>query len=254
MPTIVDNAICIRRWEFSETSQTVSLFTRVHGVIRGLAKGARREKGAFSGGFDPLTQGQIVAIVKPGGELATLTEWTLQETCRHIRQSLEANRAALYMADLVHHMVTDHDPHEALFDDFVLAIDALREPEKREIALLRFQWRLLEETGYRPQLDQDVETGRVVTDETQTLAFSARAGGLVEDTGASDRWRVRRETIEALKSIAAGETSQSPPVEVLARGNRLLAAYLREMMGTEPATMRWRFGVLGVPGGDSQVR
>ncbi|MCH7602254.1 MAG: recombination protein O N-terminal domain-containing protein, partial [Planctomycetes bacterium] len=62
MPTISDYAICIRRWDFSETSQTVSLFTRESGIIRGLAKGAKREKGNFSGGFDLLTLGQVVAI------------------------------------------------------------------------------------------------------------------------------------------------------------------------------------------------
>ena len=42
MPTITDNAICIRRWDYSETSQTVSLLLRNHGVIRGLVKGAKR--------------------------------------------------------------------------------------------------------------------------------------------------------------------------------------------------------------------
>ena len=49
MHTLKDTAICIRRWDFSETSQTVSLLTREHGILRGLAKGAKREKGTFSG-------------------------------------------------------------------------------------------------------------------------------------------------------------------------------------------------------------
>src|SRR5690606_40070296 len=79
MPTITDNAVCIRRWDFSETSQTVSLFTREHGILRGIAKGAKREKGNFSGGLDILTRGEVVAILKPGRELATLTAWQLQE-------------------------------------------------------------------------------------------------------------------------------------------------------------------------------
>ncbi|MCH7601829.1 MAG: recombination protein O N-terminal domain-containing protein, partial [Planctomycetes bacterium] len=42
MPKIAYYAICIRRWDFSETSQTVSLFTSEAGIIRGLAKGAKR--------------------------------------------------------------------------------------------------------------------------------------------------------------------------------------------------------------------
>ena len=44
MQTIEDNAFCLRRWDFSETSQTASLLTRDHGVLRGLAKGAKRPK------------------------------------------------------------------------------------------------------------------------------------------------------------------------------------------------------------------
>ena len=90
MPTIRDEAICIRHWDFSETSQTVSLLLRDHGVLRGLAKGARRERGSFSGGFDLFTRGEIVAIVKPGRELATLTEWTLLETFPVLRREAPA--------------------------------------------------------------------------------------------------------------------------------------------------------------------
>ena len=126
MPTISDYAICIRRWDFSETSQTVSLFTRESGIIRGLAKGAKREKGKFSGGFDLLTLGQVVAIVKPGRDLATLTEWDLQETNRHLRANLKVNKTALYIADLIHHMLTDHDPHQALFDQLRGTLDQMR--------------------------------------------------------------------------------------------------------------------------------
>src|SRR6187397_1062720 len=104
MSTITDEAVCIRRWDYSETSQTVSLFTAGHGIIRGLAKGAKREKGKFSGGIDLLSRGQVVAIVKTGRELSTLTEWDLLQTYWPLRENLAANRAGHYMADLIHHM------------------------------------------------------------------------------------------------------------------------------------------------------
>ena len=111
MPTIRDEAICVRHWDFSETSQTVSLFLREHGLLRGLAKGARRERGAFSGGFDLFTRGEIVAIVKPGRELATLTEWTLLETFPVLRKSAPANRMAWYLADLIGRFLHQPEPH-----------------------------------------------------------------------------------------------------------------------------------------------
>ncbi|MHC4946764.1 MAG: DNA repair protein RecO [Planctomycetota bacterium] len=244
MPTLTDDAVCLRRWDFSETSQTVSLFGREHGVLRGLAKGAKRPHSRFSGGFDILTRGQVVAIVKPGRDLANLTEWNLVEVYRAVRERLEANRAGLYMADAVHHMLREHDPHPELFDVFVAALGELAVPGGAAPALLGFQWALLLASGYRPELDRDAATGAALPAAGATLAFSPGDGGVAADTGEPGRWRVRRATVDLLRRVAAGEPAGSAAAEVVERANRLLAAYLRELLGQEPAAMRWMFGPL----------
>ncbi len=245
MPTITDNAVCIRRWDFSETSQTVSLFTREHGILRGIAKGAKREKGNFSGGLDILTRGEVVAILKPGRELATLTAWQLQEIYPALRTSLQANRVGLYMADLIHHMLIDHDPHPRLYDAFVDALGAIQHPGSIDAALLRLQWAVLEETGYKPELHRDAQTGAALPPNAATWAFSARAGGVVADEPADDRWRVRRETIELLRRVAEGDIpADDADGESIRRANRLLAAYFREIIGSELPAMRWAFSEL----------
>ena len=244
MPTVTDNAICIRRWDYSETSQTVSLFVRGHGIIRGLVKGAKRSTGRFSGGIDLLHHGQVVAIVKPSTDLATITEWHLLEVFGALRRNLEANRAALYMADLIHHMQIEHDPHPRLFDALREALGRLEDTARIGAALLCFQWTLLCETGYRPELDRDAETGAALPD-SPTLAFSASAGGVVADTGGRDRWRVRRQTIELIRGVARGEDAKDADHEQVARANRLFAAYVRDLLGAEPKAMRWAFPDLG---------
>jgi DNA repair protein RecO (recombination protein O) len=245
VPTISDTAICLRRWDFSETSQTVSLFTREHGMIRGLAKGAKRPKGKFSGGIDVLTRGQVVAIVKPGRDLATITEWQLQETFRVVRQRIAANRSGLYIADLVHHMLTDGDPHPRLFDALCAALDRLAEPDRTGVAVLALQWTLLEETGYRPELDHDASSGAVLPDDAPSLGFSPRAGGIVADAEAPGVWGVRRSTVELLRRLASTEPIDDAEPRAIDRANRLLAAYFRELIGRELATMRWAFSDLG---------
>lgn len=241
MPTVTDNAICIRRWDYSETSQTVSLFLRNHGIVRGIVKGAKRAGGGFDGGIDLLTHGQVVAIVKPSRDLATVTAWHVLEIFRPLRENISANRAGLYMADLVHHMLTDHDPHPRLFDAFRDALANLDRADRHGQTLLAWTWVLLCETGYRPQLDRDAETGGPLPSQTPTLAFSASAGGVVADTGGTDRWRVRRETVDLLRQVAAGQAPDTAPD----RANRLLAFYIREVLGREPNAMRWVFPGLG---------
>ena len=241
MPSICDTAVCLRRWDFSETSQTVSLFSREHGLLRGLAKGSKRERGKFSGGFDVLTRGQILAIVKPGRDLATLTEWTLQETYRALRERLDANRAALYMVDLAHHLLTDHDPHPALFDALTQSLRDLADPARVPSTLLGFQWSLLEETGYQPAVDRDAETGETIPSDQPVLAFSPAAGGLVVDPDAAGAWRTRRATVEVLQRLARGEPHDDAPRDAVERANRLLAAYCRHVAGRDIPAMRWAF-------------
>lgn len=241
MPTITDIAVCIRRWDFSETSQTVSLFTRDQGILRGIAKGAKREKGNFSGGVDVLTLGQVVAIVKPGRDLATLTHWDLRNMYRAVRRNLRANRAALYMADLVHHMFNEGDAHPVLFDALTETLEQLGEHDRIDGLLLRFQWVMLREAGYQPEVERDAETGQPLTDIPAVVAFSPTAGGIVADRGTGDQWRVRRETLELLRSISNESDVSGVADDVVDRANRLLAVYVRTLIGNEPPTLRWMF-------------
>lgn len=237
--SITETAICLRCWDYSETSQTVSLLTRDRGMLRGIAKGAKRPKASFSGGFDPLTCGQLVAIIKPGRELALLTAWHLQEVYRALRQNLAANRAALYMADLTHRLLTDQDPHPDVFDALSSSLQRCGLRGESSRALLAFQWQILDSCGYRPELQHDVVTGEPLDEDAEAIGFSALHGGTVEDTGHSDRWRVRPATIELLRSLATGSSIEDS--SSLDRANRLLACYSREVLGEEPPAMRWAF-------------
>lgn len=232
MATVSDTAICLRCWDFSETSQTVSLLTKEHGMIRGLAKGSKRDNGAFSGGFDPLTRGSIVARIKTNSDLATLTEWQLEHVWWTTRNNLEVNKSAIYMVDLVGRMLTDQDPHTNVYDVLLDALTRMEDGHEIDWPLLCFQWSLLVETGYQPTLE-------TVSEHEAVVAFSSKTGGVVEDTGEIDRVRVRKETVNVLRMLEEGSSMQATEPEALRRANRLLAHYLRDIIGKESAAMRW---------------
>jgi len=241
-----DQAICIRQWDFSETSQTVSLFARQLGGIRALAKGARRERGSFSGGIDLLTVGEIGVIVKRDSDLATLTEWDVHETFPRLRDDLGSNRAGWYVADVLGRMLPPLDPHPALFETTLELLRALGQGTAIETGMLRFQWTLLVETGWQPDLtDPDPSSS--------TLAFDPREGRCVPDVGDAGTWRVRRQTLEALQRVNEGAPDSEDAASVQ-RANKLLAAHIRNVLGEEPATMAWTFGKLPVGGGVPRSR
>src|SRR3954466_2231108 len=83
MPLAHDRCICLRKVEYSETSQILTLFGREQGLVRVIAKGAHRttKQGAskFGGGIDLLDLGEAVFTLDLEKQLGTLTEWTLAE-------------------------------------------------------------------------------------------------------------------------------------------------------------------------------
>jgi len=282
--------VCIRIWDWSETSQTVSLFARDLGILRGIAKGAKREGAPFSGGLETLTRGEVVAIVKsnersPDG-LATLTAWDLQETFPAARRALPAFHAGLYMLDLVHHAVRDADPHPGLYDGLLAALRGLEIASGVPMTLARFQWLAIKECGFTPELDRDVRTQGVLV-PAATYGFSATLGGFLADpgggsvsrgTGANDRandeasdgasdpgpiWRVRAGTIEFLRGLdsltklgsepeilTSDPNGPGEPGGAVGRANRLLAMYFQTVLGRWPLSVHTVFP--GISGGESR--
>lgn len=239
--TIRDEAICIRHWDWSETSQTVSLFSCEHGVIRGIAKGAKREKAPFSGGLELLTRGEVVAIVRSNGSLATITSWDLRDAYTGVRRSLRAFYVGSYLVDLLHHAVTDADPHPGLYHRMVEVFETLA--DRTEESLLGGQWAVLAETGYTPALPRErVEPGTAVCFLPREGVFLAGDASRARPDG----WRVRPETLAWLARFSdEGRVSEGDDASV-SRANRLLGSYLRYVLGDELPTMRPVFGESGL--------
>lgn len=235
-------AICVRQWDWSETSQTVSLLTREHGLVRGLAKGSRREKGAFSGGIELLTEGQILAITKGASTLSTLTAWNLCEPFRGLRERLGSFYAGMYLADLVNHLVLDSDPHPEAYDALRAGLVRLAGPGSswevdRLKAVLEFQWALLGAIGTKPDLVRDVAAGGELA-SSDVVHFVPGMGGFsrVDPDGASNGWKVRGATLAALRAIEAG-TDLGGDAETVRRGVRLLGAYVQFLVGKRLDTL-----------------
>src|SRR5580704_15402001 len=114
MPLVQDRCICVRKVEYSETSQILVLFARQHGLLRVIAKGAHRRTKAgaskFDGGADLLDIGQAVFTLDPARDLNTLTEWSLREGHLDLRKNLRSMYLGLYAAELVSTLSEEQDP------------------------------------------------------------------------------------------------------------------------------------------------
>jgi len=245
MPRFKDQAICIRHIDWSESSQIVSLLTTSHGKIRGLAKGAKRMSpgciARFSGGIDLLTAGQIVATTRPSTDLATLTEWDLQQSYPHLHEHLGAMRLAMYGADVINALLAEYDSHPDVHAALTLFLERLADPDSHAGALLRFQWSLLDGCGYRPQLDTDVVLNVPLPEQASYTFEPSRGGFTTTRPGvAKGLWGVRRETVALLRATAAGGATGT--ASAIQRSNRLLCAYVRMLLDRHLPTMDFILG------------
>lgn len=237
-----DQAICVRVWDWSETSQTMLLLTRGLGLVRALAKGAKRANSSFSGGVEAMTRGEILvstrAMEKPGQHLATLASWDLVETFPQTRRSLDAYYAGVVLLDLVQHGLHDADPHPEVFDALVVSLREACDGGREKVCVLRFAWNLLALTGHAPELVADVVSGEVLQ-SAESYSFLPRRGGFTRD-GANSAgevaWRARDATRQVLIRVAKGERVEQD--ETTARAMKMMLSYFREVHQCDPAGVR----------------
>ena len=184
-----DTAIVLRVTDFSETSQVVGLFTRTHGLVPMIAKGAKRttKKSASSGPLDLLTAGEVVFIsASQNAELSTLSAWNLVDHRTTLRANLAGLNAAMVAAEITLRLVHPHDPHPDLYDELDATLQLLG-AANRARALVAYAKCVLGAAGYAPQLDACAICGRsaAATSAETPLRFSARAGGILCDSCAA---------------------------------------------------------------------
>ncbi|HVT79405.1 MAG TPA: DNA repair protein RecO [Phycisphaerae bacterium] len=183
---LTDDGICLRVTDFSETSQIVGMFTRRHGLVPLIAKGAKRQskKTVRSGPLDLLTSGEVVFVPAretpgaTGAQLGTLAEWQLSDHRRELRGNLPGLNAAMICAEVTTHLLQPHDPHEELFVELAAAFQLLASAGIGSAGrvLVSYLKAALLAAGYWPRLDACLACERPVGDVM--MRFSARAGGV----------------------------------------------------------------------------
>jgi DNA repair protein RecO (recombination protein O) len=148
----------LHSYPYKETSLIVDVFSRDHGRVALIAKGAKRPHSKLRGvlqTFQPLSFGWTGK-----SEIRTLT------TAEWIGGLLPLERSALlsgfYLNELLVKLLARDDPHPALFDHYVATLNQLAHDEPAPIVLRKFELALLRETGVASVLTVCSKTGEPV--------------------------------------------------------------------------------------------
>lgn len=237
MAGVLDEAIVLRRLDYSETSQVLLLFTRMHGAIRVIAKGAKRStKTRFVPGIDLLERGQVVFIRSGRGEnrLGTLAEWRQSEAHLGLRLNLARWYAGQYAAEITAMMLEDEDPHGELFEALCEFLSSANTADAVAPLVARFQSVLLKTVGLWPELQRCVLCGRAGA-AGKSAQFAVAQGGLVCSACSPRAGEVRKVDAATLNALntAVFDESQSKRAVVL------LDEAIRHAVGRPTLLTKW---------------
>src|SRR5437867_8218590 len=74
MAIVTGEGIVLKTHALGETSRIVVVYTREHGLVKLVAKGARKTPSRFGFALEPLTRGRYVFYFKPDRDLHLLSQ------------------------------------------------------------------------------------------------------------------------------------------------------------------------------------
>jgi DNA repair protein RecO (recombination protein O) len=149
-------AFVLHRYDWSESSLILEVFTRHYGRVALVAKGAKKPTSSFRPILLPL-QPLHVAF---GGDAEIRTLRSAEWQGGHVMPTGDALLSGYYLNELLITLLARDDPHAELFDIYahVVRVIASEHGEVLQAALRTFELLLLREVGYLPPLDAQTLT------------------------------------------------------------------------------------------------
>jgi len=166
-------AIIIKKTKLGEADRILTLYTPHLGKIQAVAKGVRRPRSKMAGHLELLTHSQV--SLARGRNLDTVTGCQTINSFLPLKSDLWLTSCALYATELVGQFTADHVENNPLFQLLLETMHNLCRGGDNELVLRYFELHLLNEVGYRPQLQHCVSCHSPL--EANANSFCSSAGG-----------------------------------------------------------------------------
>ena len=170
MRLVTTDAIVLRSYNLAESDRIVVCLTRSSGLVRGVAKGARRMKSRFGAALEPFTVIRLAFYEKENRDLVSISTADILKSHFALNAKPEVAEVLAYMGELIAEFAPPHEADERLFRMLVACVEALATVEGAERQLTRyFEIWLLRLAGLFPDLRACADCGVELTDAVATF-------------------------------------------------------------------------------------
>ena len=170
--------IVLKTHALGDTSLIVVTYTREHGLLKLVAKAARRTPSRFGYALEPLSRSRFVVYHKPDRDLHLLSQAEVLDPTGSRLADLSRLAHGQAALELIDRLVWGEEPHEELFDLLAAALQAVAVAPVGTLAAITIAFELQTSSllGYRPRLDTCAVCGGAISPRR---LFSPARGGLL---------------------------------------------------------------------------
>jgi len=150
-------AILLGGMDYREADRIVSLLTQEHGILRAVARGAKRSSHRFRGSLELFSRLSVILTVREG--LCSLEESESITIFPEIRKHLPRIGLASYACELVDALLPEGMANRRVFRLLESLLTYLNEAEPHPSDRRFLELNLLNILGYRPSLENCAECG-----------------------------------------------------------------------------------------------
>jgi DNA repair protein RecO (recombination protein O) len=173
-------AIVLRTYPLRESDLLVTLFTRMEGKVKGVARAAMKSRRRFGGALEPLTYVRAFYDDREGQELARLDSCEVIESPMATEVSYPRAAALAHVAELLDELMPDREASDAVFRLSLAVLRELRGPVLW-MPLTYFELWMTRLMGFLPEFSECVVCGRALDDNRggSRAFYHALADGLM---------------------------------------------------------------------------
>lgn len=144
-------ALILRTYSLGEADKIVLFLTLKSGVLRGVAKGARRLKSRYGASLEPFTFINLTYRAKEDKELVILQQVEIQQAYFGVSSDPDALADWAYLGELIVALSPPHEPNPKLFALAKASMETLaQQPNERRAIRTYFSIWLLKLSGLLP--------------------------------------------------------------------------------------------------------
>jgi DNA repair protein RecO (recombination protein O) len=241
MPLDQAEAIVLRTYNVGDQDKVVVFLARDKGLVRGVAKGARKFGNRFGSALEPMSLVKMFYYEKERRDLVTVSDCDLIESFFDIQKDLRASFTVSYFAELIEEFFPARAREDLVFRLLMSVLQAMKEQGNLSLLTRYFEAWFLQINGFLPDVRRCRACGKS-PDGSGWLA-PKKDGIYCDDCAPSKREEVQRELGSFLNWVRKNpppKTGQPPfSPEELKGIQKNLQAMIVYHMEKEPKSLRY---------------